>query len=265
MAEEPQTWHYGVIARWWAEFNHGGPEIDYYRRFIEDGGEPALDVACGTGRLLIPWLQAGLDVDGTDISPDMLARCRELAEAEGLSPNLYAQPMHELDLPRRYRTIVVCGGFGVGSSRERDVRALERLHEHLEPGGTLLLDNEVPYANSRQWRHWPKGERARLPEPWRPPGERRRGSDGAEYSLRSRMVALDPLAQSVTLEMRAEMWRDGEQLADETHRIDLMLYFKDELARMIEEAGFRDVLMRSDYTDEPPTADTEFIVFAARK
>ena len=26
-------------------------------------------------------------------------------------PNLYAQAMHELDLPRRYRTIIVCGGW----------------------------------------------------------------------------------------------------------------------------------------------------------
>ena len=28
---EPQTWHYGVVARWWAEFNTDGPEIDYFR------------------------------------------------------------------------------------------------------------------------------------------------------------------------------------------------------------------------------------------
>ncbi len=265
MPEEPQTWHYGVIARWWAEFNHGGPEIDYYRRFIEGGGEPALDVACGTGRLLVPWLRAGLDVDGTDISPDMLAHCRELAEAEGLSPNLYAQPMHELDLPRRYRTIVVCGGFGVGSSRERDRRALERLYEHLEPGGTLLLDNEVPYANARIWRYWLKEGRDSLPEPWRPPGERRQGSDGAEYELSSRAVSVDPLAQSVTLEMRARMWRDGELVADEEHPIHLMLYFKDELVQMLELAGFREVAVRGGYDGEEPTPDHEFLVFSGRK
>ena len=47
------TWHYGVVARWWAEFNEGGPEIGYFERHI-DAGQPALDVACGTGRLLIP-------------------------------------------------------------------------------------------------------------------------------------------------------------------------------------------------------------------
>lgn len=265
MPQEPQTWHYGVIARWWAEFNLDGPEIDYFRRFIEEDGQPALDAACGTGRLLVPWLRAGLDVDGCDISPDMLAHCRERAEREGLSANLYAQAMHELDLPRKYKTIVVCGGFGVGSSRERDLQALERLYEHLEPGGTLLLDNEVPYASARLWKYWLKEERGSLPEEWRPPGERRRGSDGAEYELSSRALSVDPLAQSVTLEMRARMWRDGELVAEEEHPIHLMFYFKDEIVQMLEGAGFHDVVVRSDYTDDEPTPDTEFVVFSARK
>jgi len=121
---EPRTWHYGLIARWWAEFNVSGPEIDYFRRSVEAGGQPALDVACGTGRLLIPYLRAGLEVDGCDISGDMLALCRERAEAEGLSPNLYRQPMHRLDLPRRYRTIFVCGSFGLGGDRDHDLEAL---------------------------------------------------------------------------------------------------------------------------------------------
>jgi SAM-dependent methyltransferase len=261
----PQTWHYGVIARYWAEFNTDGPEIEYFRRFVEAGGGPALDVACGTGRLLVPWLKASLDVDGVDVSEDMLALCRERAEREGLSPSLYAQPMHELDLPRRYRTIVVCGGLGVGSSRERDLHALERFHRHLEPGGTLVLDNEVPYANEGVWRYWTTTGRAELPEDWRPPGDRRRGSDGAEYELRSRRLSLDPLAQSATLEMEARMWRDGELVAEEIYPIDLMFYFRDELVLMLERAGFRDVQVRGGYDDAPPRPEHDFLVFSATK
>src|ERR1051325_4801737 len=114
-----QTWHYGLVATWWDEVNQGGPEIDYFRRFVE-GGQPALDVACGTGRLLLPYLRAGLDVDGTDISPDMLALCRDKAAREGFSPNLYQQAMHELDLPRKYKTIYLCGSFGLGGDHKWD-------------------------------------------------------------------------------------------------------------------------------------------------
>src|SRR5439155_750840 len=114
-------------------------EIPYFQRYIERG-QPALDVACGTGRLLLPYLRAGLDVDGCGVSADMVALCREKAELEGLSPTLWAQPMHELDPPRTYKTIFVCGAFGLGSTREHDFEALRRFRDDLEPGGTLLLD-----------------------------------------------------------------------------------------------------------------------------
>lgn len=261
---EPQTWHYGVIARYWAEFNTEGPEIEYFRRFVE-AGQPALDAACGTGRLLIPWLKAGLDVDGVDVSEDMLALCRERAEREGLSPALYAQSLHELDLPRRYRTIVVCGGLGVGSTRANDQQALERFHAHLEPGGTLVLDNEVPYANPRDWTYWPSEKRKELPQPWPPQRERQRASDGSEYSLSVRALSLDPLAQSIRAEIRAQQWRDDELLAEEQYPIDLMLYFKDELVLMLERAGFREVEVRGAYDGGEPTPEHRFLVFSAKK
>ncbi|HWI61375.1 MAG TPA: class I SAM-dependent methyltransferase [Symbiobacteriaceae bacterium] len=45
-----------------------------------------MDAGCGTGRLLIPLLAAGFDVDGADISPDMLALCRAKAEHIGRAP-----------------------------------------------------------------------------------------------------------------------------------------------------------------------------------
>ncbi len=79
----PQTWHYGLVAKWWAEFNEGGDEIGYFQSFVERG-QPALDVGCGTGRLLLPFLRAGLDVDGCDVSADMVALCRERAAREEL-------------------------------------------------------------------------------------------------------------------------------------------------------------------------------------
>ena len=104
------------MARWWANFNVDGPEIDYFGSFV-GSGQPALDAACGTGRLLVPWLDAGLDVDGVDVSADMIAWCREAAKRVGRSPALYVQPLHRLDIPRRYRCIVLCGGFGLGTTR----------------------------------------------------------------------------------------------------------------------------------------------------
>jgi SAM-dependent methyltransferase len=260
-----QTWHYGLVARWWAEFNLDGPEIDFFRPYVE-AGQPALDAACGTGRLLVPYLHDGLDIDGSDISPDMLALARERAVREGLeAPNLYAQAMHELDLPRRYRTVFVCGGFGLGGHREHDVEGLRRIYEHLEPGGTFVLDNEVPYADVHLWKYWLEEERAALPQPWRTEGSRRVGADGTEYELRSRVVAIDPLAQSTTIEMKAAIVRDGERVAEEDHVIRMTMYFTHELVLMLEAAGFVDVSLLTGYENRAPTGDDAFTVFVARR
>jgi len=263
--EPPQTWHYGLIARYWAEFNDDfrPHEIPYFQRFIEDDGQPALDVACGTGRLLIPYLRAGLDVDGCDVSADMVALCREKAEREGLAPNLFVQPMHALDAPRRYRTIYVCGAFGLGSTRQQDQEALTRFRDHLEPGGRLLLDIEVPYADAQQWPLWTKEGRAELPHAASSPDRGRPAPDGAEYGLRSRYLGLDPLEQRVSLEMTARMWRDGTLEAEETHRLDIGLYFKNELLLILERAGFAEVVVHGDHVETPPTPDDEFVVFVA--
>ena len=50
------------------------------------------------GRLLVPWLEAGYDVDGCDVSADMVARCRERATASGHDPFLAVQPLHPVIL-----------------------------------------------------------------------------------------------------------------------------------------------------------------------
>jgi len=266
-ASDPQTWHHGIVATWWAEFNDDfrPQEILYFRRYVERDGQPALDVACGTGRLLLPYVRAGLDVDGCDVSADMIEQCRAKAAREGLSPSLSVQAMHELELPRKYRTVFVCGAFGLGSTREQDVEALRRLHDLLEPGGTLLIDIEVPYADAKRWRYWTTAGRRDLPEERPAPRERRLASDGAEYTLRGRAVDLDALEQRITLEMHAERWRNGELDAAEDRRLTINLYFRNELLLLLERAGFADVRIEGDHNDLPPTADDEFLVFVARK
>lgn len=267
-AEQPSTWHHGLVATWWAEFNDDfrPQEIPYFRRYVERDGQPALDVACGTGRLLIPYLRAGLDVDGCDVSADMIEHCRAKAACEGLFPALSVQAMHELDPPRRYRTVFVCGAFGLGSTRAQDAGALRRFHDVLESGGTLLLDIEVPYANADQWQHWTSDGRRALRDDAEPPGERRRrASDGSEYVLRSRLVDLDPLNQRVTLVNHAERWREGKPEAEEDRTLTINLYFRNELLLMLERAGFTSVEVQGDHNDRPATADDDFLVFVAKK
>src|SRR5215210_9371140 len=83
------------------------PDRPFFRDLIVESGQPALDVGCGTGRLLLDYLAQGIDIDGVDDSPEMLAICEEKAAKLGLQPNVYQQKMQSLDLPRKYRTIIV--------------------------------------------------------------------------------------------------------------------------------------------------------------
>ena len=261
---EPQSWHHGLVARWWSLFRTTGPEIEYFRQFVQ-AGQPALDVACGAGRLLVPYVGAGLDVDGCDASPDMVQLCREAALAVGASPTVTCQAMHELELARRYKTIFVCGGLGLGSSREQDKQALRRLYEHLEPRGRLVLDNEVPYSDATHWSLWPSGRRDGLPEPSQPPGARQLGPDGDEYALESRLLDLDPLRQQAAWEIHAYRWRDGALIAQESHRLTCNLYFCAELVLMLEQAGFTGVEVRGEYNDLAATAEDSFLVYVATR
>jgi SAM-dependent methyltransferase len=247
-----RTWHYGLVARWWAEFNVDGDDIAVFRELIGGSGTPALDAGCGTGRVLVPLLRAGLDVDGSDASTDMLRWCRERAEAAGLKVALFAQAMHELDLPRRYRTIIVAGAFGVGSNRTEDLEGLRRLYSHLEPGGVLLLDHHLPNLEraATTWNDWI--QRPDLPRPFPDRGKRRTAADGTELELRTRLARFDPFEQTAVVEMEIVHTSGNEVLASERHSVDLGLYFKPEIELMLRHVGFADIEVTAFGDDRPP-------------
>jgi SAM-dependent methyltransferase len=266
MSEQPLTWHYGLVARWWAEFNAPDPdELAFYRTVVERNGPPALDLACGTGRLLLPLLSAGLDLDGCDISPDMLALCRAEASRHGLTPKLYQQAMHDLDLPRSYQTIYICDSFGIGGRRDQDAAALRRCYDQLVPGGTLVFNHYLPNDDPRRWSYWVPEQRQRLPEPWPEEGTRKRTASGDEIGLRTRLVDLDPMEQLQTLEMRAELWHEGRVVAQEDRLLLENLYFYHEILLMLANVGFADASASAGYSAKKPTADDTMLVFSARK
>ncbi|MDA2914649.1 class I SAM-dependent methyltransferase [Acidobacteriia bacterium AH_259_A11_L15] len=109
---------------------------EFFRQAIERYGQPALEIGCGTGRLLIPFRAADLEVEGVDSSPEMLALCRRKAEVGGFTVALYPQRMQELDFPRRYRTLYIPAATFMLLRRADEIeQALRGFHHHLEPGG----------------------------------------------------------------------------------------------------------------------------------
>ena len=263
--DEPVVWHYGLMAEHWAEFITETREVPFLLQQIDRYGPPVLDVACGTGRVLLPMLSAGIDVDGCDISGDMLRYCRLKADREDHHPNLYNQPMHAFALPRRYKLIYICDSFGLAGSQARDLEALHRCYEHLEPGGALMLNIEAEYNSIDSWNLWLPEGRQTLPQPWPEKGEGRIASDGSSHYAQFRALALDPLEQTYTREVRLEKWWNGTLEASEQYVLRGSMYFKNQMILMLSIAGFRDISLYGGYTDRPPSIDDEELVFLATK
>ena len=119
--------------------------LDFYLGLAKMAGGPVLDLACGTGRILLPCLKAGVDVEGLDLFPNMLAHLRHKASALGFEPRLHQSNMAGFRLPRRYALIMIAlNAFIHNLTTEDQLATLNACHEHLQPGGMLVFDTAFP-------------------------------------------------------------------------------------------------------------------------
>lgn len=119
--------------------------LDFYVALACAAKSPVLDVACGTGRIMLPCLQKGVDVDGLDLFEPMLTTLRNKAAALGLSPQLYQADMADFAVPRRYGLVMIpFNAFIHNMTQEAQISCLQRCREHLLPGGQLAFDTFFP-------------------------------------------------------------------------------------------------------------------------
>ena len=122
-------------------FRDYAADLDFYLAAAREAGGPVLDVGCGTGRILLRALAAGLDVEGLDDSADMLERLRTNAAAKGLAPRVTLGDMRDFRLPRRYACVMIpFNAFAHNLTAEDQLGTLRSCHEHLVPGGRLVFD-----------------------------------------------------------------------------------------------------------------------------
>lgn len=252
----------GLIAQTW-DLLRGDtsmwPDRPFYRTIIELGGGPALDVGCGTGRLLLDYLRAGLDVDGMDNSPEMLRICRNKAAELGIdvTQRLFLQEMNRLALPRRYTTIFVpSSSFQLLTDPGAASEAMERFHKHLASGGVLVTS-----IMSKLWRgrHIPPHMEW---SGWHKLGEKQRPADGATVRrwIRTRYDHAEQLEHE---ENRYEVLSGDTIVHSETHTRSpaVRWYSQSQAATLYEKAGFANVRILSGFTFEPASGgDTTFCV-----
>ncbi len=120
-------------------------DIPYWVETASAAGGPVLEIACGTGRMLLPIRRAGVDIDGIDVSPAMVARLKDKAAAAGLAVWAEVADMRAFELRRRYRRIF-CGfnGFAHCETIPDQLACLRSALQHLEPGGALVVHMSYP-------------------------------------------------------------------------------------------------------------------------
>jgi ubiquinone/menaquinone biosynthesis C-methylase UbiE len=235
----------------------------FYRAVIGQRGGPVLDVGCGTGRLLLDYLDAGFDIDGVDNSPEMLAICREKAAVAGLDVRrrLFLQDMERLALPRRYAVVLVpSSSFQLLTDPAAAEQTLARFFECLEAGGLLVM----PFMSKL----WPGRLSPAQMEwlDWTVVGEAPRPRDGAVVRrwIRTRY---DHDRQLEHEENRYEVLRNGVVIETEHHGRSpcVRWYSQPQAQALIEGAGFTIEASTSSFSFDPATAeDTTFCILATR-
>src|SRR5688572_10915252 len=196
-------------------------------------GRPILEPACGSGRTLIPFLQAGLDITGFDPSLEMLDRCRARAAEAGFKPDLSRQRYEDFAYDRRFGAILIpVGSFTLIDDFAVAMDALRRFHAHLEPGGVLVIDlqglNFLASTQSKDRRRWT-------------------ASNGDLLTLEGDRIATDWLRQRAEMSYRYERWRDHGLVETQIDVMAQRYWGLDEFRLALEAAGFGSVTVCGGY------------------
>jgi SAM-dependent methyltransferase len=146
-------------------------EMAWYSRFADRTGGPGLELACGTGRLLMSIAREGYETVGIDLSMNMLRLARERTSRLPLEVQKRIQlcnaDMANFQLNRKFGLIFVADNSFRGlKTKEQHLSCLRCVHHHLRPGGRFLM-TERRFDPSRfvnGSRAWPWSEPVRRPE-----------------------------------------------------------------------------------------------------
>ncbi len=223
-------------------------EIAWYALRLPRKAGPILDAMAGSGRLLVPLVDAGFPVHGAEVSADRLASCRARLAVRGQATELFRQNVAALNLPFRYAAAFVAGGcFQLLVDSTTALDALLRIRAHLVEPALLLLDLFVP----AQAEHPPGAAvvEVRTVTP----------ADGSRIGLRSE-TSFDVELKRIDVVRRYERREREAITAREDEMLSLTWYTEDEAVALLDAAGYRDI--RIDSAPRPGEEGRHFAAIA---
>lgn len=246
----------------------GRPDVPFY---LEEAARAAaagprakvLELGCGTGRILLPLARAGHTVTGLDLSPAMLARCRDKLAAE---PPAVRQrvTLHQADMRDFTLPPPAPGGFSVAlapfrvlqhlASAEEQIGCFQAVRRHLAPGRRFVFDVFNPnYRLMTQDRSQEAEDTAELELP-----------DGRYLRRAVRVIRVSWVKQLSEGELIYYL-RTGSSTRRIVQAISMRWYTPFELQHLLERAGFR-LEARYGNFDRSPLGDEspDIVVVALR-
>lgn len=220
-------------------------DIEYYTEKLRNLSGRVLEAGVGTGRMLIPLARSGVIIDGVDISDEMLKQCRTNIEKYNVAANLYKQDLTKLSLPCKYDAIIMpTGSFCLlPKSRVQDI--LTSFHNHLNDGGKIILDLEMPEG-------FQEGKISSSKFPL---------SANTVIILTGFNERIDWLAQKTSSICKYELVENGEVIKTEISNFTLYWYGIIEFEMLLTHSGFGCIEYEMGYGNN----QTQIITFTAYK
>jgi len=230
-------------------------DIAFYVDLCRQAGE-ALELGCGSGRVLIPAAQAGCAVTGIDQSHYMLARCR--AKAAALPDHtrdritLIEADITRFQLSRTFQlAIAPFRPIQHLTSVDEQLSFLRCVRGHLAPGGRLVFDVFNPNLALIAAPVAPE-EIEDTPEFSLPDGRRLRRT--------YRIVRKRHAEQCSDCELIYHL--DGRRIV---HSFPMRYFFRFELEHLLARAGFEVTALYGGLDRSPFTDDSREMIFTATR
>lgn len=226
-------------------------DIEYYQDRLKGIEGKVLEPAVGNGRILIPLLENGLDIEGIDSSNNMLELFNKNCNERGIHTSCYKQDMSNFTINQKYEAIIVpTGSFLLLHQLEEAISSLKCFYEHLEKNGRLILDIFLP-ENTKEGFVSKRG----FTNP-----------QGDTIMLEETLVKIDQINQFAVYHNRYEKWRQGKLMDSELEIFPLKWYGVEEFRLILEKIGFTSIVISSDYIyNQYPTKASQIITFEATK
>ena len=222
-------------------------DVEFFVELARAAGGPVLELACGTGRVLLPIARAGVPITGLDLSPAMLEVCRERLALEPPAiqgkVHLVEGDMRTFEINQRFPLILIpFRSFQHLLTIEDQLACLRQCRDHLVEQGQMVLDLFNPclsYLSDERFLKITETEPEFTLE------------DGTRIVRQNRLLARDLFNQVIDMEFLYRItYPDGRQ-DTKAHRFSMRYLFRYEVEHLLERVGFQVEVVYADYNKAP--------------